>query len=491
MRPSTTRFAGVAAAVIVPAAAIASMPFASTSADRAAEPATAAAAEPLPAGPLAADTGVVAFTNVNVVPMDRERVLEDRTVLVRGERIAEMGPADDVAVPADALVVDGRGRWLVPGIAEMHAHVPGGGQSGTEFMERVLFLYLSNGITTIRGMLGAPIHLEVRERIRGGELLAPRFYTSGPSLNGNSIPSPDSARRAVLHQASAGYDFLKIHPGLSRAAYDTIDAVADRAGIRYAGHVPADVGLWRALEAGQATVDHLDQYAEAIVRDGADASGREPAIFGFHLTDLLDRSRIASVAEATRRAGVWNVPTQSLLVKMLAPADPADLAARPEMRYMPPRMVDGWADAKRRFTDAESYSPELARRYLDVRLAVIKGLYDAGAKLLLGSDAPQIFQVPGFSIRDEVRAFAEAGVPNFGILLAGTRNVAEYFGDEDVYGTVETGKVADLILVGGNPLEDIDNLFRQAGVMVRGRWLPAAEIRRRLDEIATAYDATE
>ena len=219
--------------------------------------------------------------------------------------------------------------------------------------------------------------------------------------------------------------------------------------------------------------------------------GREPAIFGFHLTDLLDRSKIPAVAQATRDAGVWNVPTQSLMVKMVGPEPPETLAERPEMRYVSPESVQQWSRSKTQTLEASGYSTENASVYLETRLALIRGLNEAGAGLLLGSDAPQIFQVPGFSIRDEVRAFDEAGLPPYDILAAGTRNVAEYFGDLDAYGTVEEGKSADLILLEGNPLDDIDNLFRQAGVMVRGEWLSADVIRQRLDAIAAAYRATE
>lgn len=491
MRNAPTRTAALLLGLLLPLVALA----VSTPSSRSAAPDRSSARAPRSAAPLPAkiapgDAPVVAFTHVNVVPMDAERLLEDRTVMVRGERIAAIRPADAAEPPEDAVVVDGRGRYLMPGLGEMHAHVPSG-QGGREFMERVLFLYLANGITTIRGMLGAPVHLEVRESIREGELLAPRFYTSGPSLNGSSIPDPDSARRAVLHQERAGYDFIKIHPGLTRAAYDTMAATAHRAGIRFAGHVPAAVGLDRALAAGQATVDHLDNYAETLVRDDADVDGLEPAIFGFHLTDRLDASKIAAVAEATREAGTWNVPTQTLLVNMLAPDDPATLAERPEMRYMPPQTVESWKRAKQGFREHPAYSPEAARRYLAFRRSVIHGLHEAGAGLLLGSDAPQIFQVPGFSIRAELRELVRSGLSPYEALVTGTRNVAEYFGETDRYGTIAEGRIADLVLVEANPLDDVDNAFRRAGVMVRGRWLPEAEIQQRLDGIAAAYRSTE
>jgi len=197
---------------------------------------------------------VVVFTHVGVIPMDRERVLENQTVVVRGDRIAEVGPAATTLAPTAATRVDGHGKYLMPGLGEMHAHVPVpqieqqlGGSS--EYTERVLLLYLANGVTTIRGMLGHATHLALRERLRRGELLGPTLYTSGPSFNGNSAPDPETARRMVLEQKAAGYDFLKIHPGLSRETFDALARTADSVGIRFAGHVPAAVGLDRALAA--------------------------------------------------------------------------------------------------------------------------------------------------------------------------------------------------------------------------------------------------
>lgn len=424
-----------------------------------------------------------AFVHVNVIPMDRERVLEAQTVLVEQGRIVRLGPADAVELPDDAIRIEARGKYLIPGLAEMHAHVPP--QGGKEWMERVLFLYVANGITTVRGMLGQPVHLTLREDVESGKVLGPRIYTSGPSLNGNSIPDPDSARRAVRHQTGAGYDFLKIHPGLSRASYDAMVAEAGPLGIRWAGHVPADVGLERALEARQATIDHLDQYIEALLPEDAEVS--QSLFFGVNLAGQVEESRIAEVAEATKAAGVWNVPTQSLIEHVLLPEDPGEMAQRPEMRYMPPEMVGNWVRAKNNLLQNDQYDAELAYRFVEIRRKLIKALHDVGAGLLLGSDAPQVFQVPGFSIQAELRLLVASGLSPYEALETGTRNVAEFFGATDEFGTIEEGRVADLLLLEANPLTDIANVAKRAGVMVRGRWLPESEIQAKLDEIAAEY----
>jgi imidazolonepropionase-like amidohydrolase len=429
----------------------------------------------------AAGADVTAFVDVHVIPMDSERILESQTVLVEGERIAEIGPADAVEAPAGATVIEGRGRYLIPGLGEMHAHVPAGGDAA----EEVLFLYLSQGVTTARGMLGQPEHLELRERLARGEVMGPRLYTSGPSINGNSIPSADSAIRAVRHQAQAGYDFLKIHPGPTREVYDALVETAQEVGIPWAGHVPADVGLHRALEARQASVDHLDQYMEAIVAEGTDVTSS--LFFGVNLAGYVEDSRIEEIAARTAEAGVWNVPTQSLIENVLLPDDPAEMAARPEMRYMSPETVARWAEQKTGFLENELYSAELAQRFVEVRRQLIKALSDAGAPMLLGSDAPQIFQVPGFSMLHELRLMVASGLTPYEALRAGTYNVALYFDAVDEFGTVEEGKVADLVLLNANPFDDVANVARRGGVMVRGRWLSADAIEERLEAIAASH----
>lgn len=184
----------------------------------------------------------------------------------------------------------------MPGLAEMHAHIPGG-QAADSIVERVLFLYVSCGITTVRGMLGHPRHLELRARAARGELLSPTIYTSGPSFNGNTIPTTEAAATMVRQQKEAGYDFLKIHPGVKREVFDMLAATADRVRIRFAGHVPAEVGLNRAVESGYATIDHLDGYVEALLRDGAPLTADQSAFFGLNFGDYLDQSRLPALVE--------------------------------------------------------------------------------------------------------------------------------------------------------------------------------------------------
>jgi imidazolonepropionase-like amidohydrolase len=357
----------------------------------------------------------------------------------------------------------------MPGLAEMHGHLPNPDAPGAspELTESVLFLYLANGVTVVRGMQGNPAALELRDRIARGEVLGPRLWVAGQPLSGNSVRTAAAGRRLVEAQRDAGFDLIKIHEGLKRDVYDTIAATAKRIAITLAGHVPDDVGLFRALEAGQVTIDHLDNYVEAAGGDSLDATG------------------IARVVQATRHARAWVVPTMALWETFLA-GDVAALSDLRELRYVPAQWVDTWT---RQLGNIRRDNPDVsaAMREIAARRRILKALADSGAGILLGTDSPQIFSVPGFSLHREVESMAAAGMTPYAILASGTRRVAEYFGSDGDFGTIAQGKRADLVLLSGNPLESLGNLTRPAGVMVSGRWLPREELDRRLDQIAQRY----
>lgn len=425
------------------------------------------------AGPYSAQDPVVAFVNVNVIPMDRETVLADQTVVVSGGKIASIGPAAKAQVPAGATKVDAKGKYLMPALAEMHAHVPGG-QAPDTVVERVIFLYAANGIGTIRSMLGHPRHVPLRERLAKGELFGPRMWSSGPSFNGNSVTSPEVATQMVKDQKAAGYDFLKIHPGVSRASFDAMDATADSLGVTYSGHVPLDVGLHRALEAKYATIDHLDGYVEALAPAGSPAS----QTFGLNLTSVVDESKIPDLVAKTKASGVAQVPTEILLENWLGPQSAETMAAWPEMKYAQPGEVQKWTEVKKKY---DQFPAEARQKLLTIRRRLIKDLHAAGVTILLGSDGPQIWNVPGFSVHRELGTYVASGLTPYQALVTGTRNVAAFFKVEKEAGTVTAGKRADLILLDANPLADIANTMKIAGVVLNGKWMSKEEIQRRLD----------
>ena len=419
---------------------------------------------------------VIVFSNVSVLPMDRERVLDGQTVVVRGGTIVELGPAASVRVPQGATPVDGKGKFLMPAIAEMHAHIPGGNQPDA-LVERTLFLYAANGLGTIRGMLGDPRHLQYRDRVAKGELFSPRIYTSGPSFNGKTVPTPEAAAKAVADQKAAGYDLLKIHPGVTRAAFDALDAKADELGIPFAGHVPLDVGLQRALEARYRSIDHLDGYVEALSREPLTSQ-----FFGLNLINQVDESKISALVAATREAGTWMVPTQVLMDSLLSEESPDAMAQWPEMKYMPADTIKNWINQKNGITGKAPAADR--QKFLVLRRKIMKALLDGGVPFALGSDAPQWWNVPGFSAHRELRSLVAAGFTPFQALQSATINPARYFGTSASTGSVASGMRADLVLLDANPLSDIANTTRIAGVMLNGRWMSRADLDKRLAALA-------
>ena len=422
--------------------------------------------------PNATKAPVTAFVNVNVVPMDRERVIEKQTVIVRGGRIAEIGPANKIKVPDGATKIEGTGKYLMPGLAEMHGHIPPPNAPRT-YTEAVLFLYAANGVTTVRGMLGAPNQLELRDRANRGEIVSPTLYLAGPSFNGNSVNSPEQAVSMVRQQKQEGWDLLKVHPGLTRDEYDAMAKTAKEVGIRFAGHIPAEVGLIHALEMGQETIDHVDGYIEYLNGDSGP----------------LDEAKLADVVRRTKAAGAWIVPTMALWETIIGYPDLDSLAAMPELKYAPPQQVEQWKTTHRNLLNQPDFDRKKVELIAKNRMRILKALHDGGVRILFGTDAPQRFSVPGFSIHREMAHMLKCGFTPYQIIQSATKNVGDYYKGKDNFGVIEAGKRADLILVEGNPLKDVASVARRAGVMAHGRWLPESEIRRKLDEIAGSLRA--
>lgn len=429
----------------------------------------------------AASAESIAFVNVNVIAMTDESVDRARTVIVENGRIATIGAVADTEIPESTRVVDGTDRYLLPGLAEMHGHITGVSPASLDY---TLGLYVANGITTVRGMLGQAAHLRLREQILRQEVLGPRLITSGPSFNGSSVSSPGQAERMVREQHAAGYDFLKIHPGLTRAEFSAMAATANEIGIPFAGHVPEDVGVEAALASGMASIDHLDGYMEMLLPQHEDPSGGIGGFFGLLLAEAADESRIVPVAEATAQAGVWTVPTETLFEHSTNSIPPEEITGWPEMKHVRPGTLAQWVNVKRNLVSDAEFSRATASRAIRLRRALILALHEAGAGLLLGSDAPQRFNVPGFSIHRELGMLVESGLTPYEALRTGTVNVARFFGVEHERGTIEAGKTADLVLLDENPLEDIDNSRRVHGTMLRGRWVSHPDIEAILSRVA-------
>ena len=419
----------------------------------------------------------ILFQNVNLVTMDDESVQYGMDLLVEGDRISRIAPIGEIYAPHGATVINGNGRnYLMPGLAEMHGHVPpmeSGERWPERYLEDVLFLYLAGGVTTVRGMLGHPNQLELKEMVNNNAIAGPTLYLAGPSFSGNTIRSEDDARERVKIQAEEGWDLLKIHPGLSTDQYRAMAETANELGMEFSGHVPAEVGLEMAAKLGQRTVDHLDGYIEYI------GAMEQP------VTD----EQLQKAIDLTLEHDIWVVPTQALWKTLLGAADHEKLMQYDEIKYMPQNVINGWKSYLENQQNTFFYRGEYAAVHAENRQKLLNGLNVAGANILLGTDAPQIFSVPGLAMRHELAIMEEAGLSPYDVIRSGTYNVGKYFKEKDNFGTLTEGSRADLVMTEQNPLENLDTIMSHHGVVVRGYWIPREKIDEKLAEIEEAYRA--
>ncbi|MEX2601613.1 MAG: amidohydrolase family protein [Balneolaceae bacterium] len=426
---------------------------------------------PLQPGIFTIDDRAIVFKNVNLIPMDRNEVVRNQTVIIEGDRISKTGPDHEVSIPAGATVIQADGKYLIPGLAEMHGHVPSLASSPERYLEDVLFLYLAGGVTTVRGMLGHPGQLRLKEQIEKSILPGPNLYLAGPSFSGNSVDSPEEASERVFQQSEEGWDLLKVHPGLTLEEYRAMAESARTVGIPFAGHVPADVGLEEALRLGQQTIDHLDGYIGYM--DAFD----EP----------VTEEELNEVVELTLQYDAWVVPTMALWETIIGAADHNDIAGYEELRFIPREIREEWMGYLHNQAASPGYDPESNQIHAENRLKLLKALSDGGVPILLGTDAPQLFSVPGLSMQREIPLMERAGLTPFEILESGTKNVGDYFSNRDDFGIIAEGYRADLLLLPENPLNDLSVLQNHDGVMVRGIWFPREVIDEKLAEIEQAY----
>lgn len=417
-------------------------------------------------------SGTIAFENVNVVPMTSASVLSNQTVLVRAGRIVEIGAAARVVLPDSAIRIECANRlYLMPGLADMHVHM---------FDPNELLLYLANGVTTVRNLHGLGSHLAWRTSLQRGELLGPRLYTSGPIVDGNQparatnrvIRTAAEARSVVAQQKQAGYDFLKIYDNVPRALYEVLAEEARLKNLPMVGHIPTPVGINGLLEVkGQKGIEHVEEFLP-FYNDGRVTSG------------------VVEMAQALAAAQVWVVPTMVVHENAGQQHEnwPA-LLARAEMRFMNPQTMTEWGWIPT--GEGRARTPAGVERYRRTmsffQNTLVPELHRAGVKLLLGTDAPVAAIVPGFAVMSELRAFVQSGLSPYQTLEIATKNAATFVNAEHEFGTVEVGKAADLLLLAGNPLLDIENVAQRAGVMVRGRWLSEKKMKEKLEELAKSY----
>jgi imidazolonepropionase-like amidohydrolase len=440
----------------------------------------------------------VAFVNVNVIPMDKERVLRNQTVIVRNGLISHIGDAKRIKVPKGAQRIDAAGKFLIPGLSDLHVHLFSDDEFPDALAEDELKIMIAHGVTTIRLMTGTPEQLVLRKRSANGEILAPTIYAASPQFTGRKssnayvVTTEAEARAAVQKSKQDGYDFIKVTTFLKAEVYEAIVDEAKQQNIRVVGHADSRyVGLTRALKAGQ-QIEHLDSYLEALLPETAPIKGSVSDIYlyqpkNWESIDYLDESKIPEIARMTVKANPFATPTMHLFKFTFGKGRTEEsFRAQQDLRFYPQKVIDLWMGVSKRYL-ATAAPIEKREKYIAIRNKIVKAIYDAGGRILAGSDTPEWLMLYGHTLHLELIDLRDAGLSNYAALESATRNPALFFGTLDKTGTIEKGKQADLVLLEANPLEDIGNTQKRAGVMLKGKYYLQSEMNQWLDEIAPRF----
>jgi imidazolonepropionase-like amidohydrolase len=424
-------------------------------------------------------------------------------VLVQGNRITRL---DDGAQPTpdNIQTIDAQGKFLIPGLWDMHVHLLRKGRPEAYFP-----LLIANGITGIRDMGGdmpiSSIH-QLRREIDSGARLGPRIFAPGPLIDGPypTLPSitrvvrnSDEANAAVTDLKQQGADFIKVYNRVPRDAYFTLAATAKTLGIPFAGHIPGSITAREASNAGQKSVEHLfnilfscSSREDELMRMKAQAlssddSGERIELREKYLQIILqsyDPDKARSLFKLFAKNGTWQTPT---LVQRKAFADPPmQTPDNPAMRFIPKSLRWRWDPSQDgRLQGRSDVRKEIEHQFYQKDRALIAPMRAAGVKFLAGTDTPDGFAFPGFSLHDELAALVDAGLTPMEALQSATLNPAEYFGLKDS-GLIKPGNRADLVLLDANPLQDIHNSRRIAGVMLNGKWFSRQNLQEMLDQAA-------
>lgn len=438
-----------------------------------------------------------AFVGVNVIPMDRERVLNDQTVIVKNGVITEIGDAAKVKVPKDAVTVDAKGKFLIPGLVDMHTHLL---SDSDEYPDSIapdeLRVMVANGVTTVRFMIGTPELLKLRGQSATGEIAAPTIYVASPHLTGREqgnnfvVTTTEEAREAVRKSKAAGYDFIKVTTFVPSLIYESAVDEAKKLGIRVVGHADSRfVGVERAWKAEQ-QIEHLDGYMELLLKPDAPMKGSVSDLYiytpdNWKSFDHMDESKIPEIARKTVESNPFVDPTHHFMKNSFGRLrTEEEMRAQPDFKFYPAKVQQTWFDFYKRNRMLNTVPVEKRKRWVEIREKFIKAIHDAGGKLMVGSDTPEFLWLYGFGVHHEMKALKDSGISNYAVLAAGTRNPSDFFGTLDKVGTIQKGKRADLVLLNADPLADISATKNRAGVMLKGKWYTQAELDRWLDEIA-------
>ena len=446
----------------------------------------------------------LAITHVALIDATGAPAKPDMTVFIADKQIAAIGPSTSLSIPRATKTLDASGKFLIPGLVDMHAHLTGAGEPAGS-REFILPLLLANGITTVRDMGGNLESLiTLRHEIESGQFPAPRIVFAGPYLDGNPpffqpslvVTNSGEALEDVHSLVSHGADFIKVQSNLSRDAYFAIADVCRREHITFVGHVPDHVTAAEASDAGQKSIEHLTGVLRACSRNEAllmrnqfaAAPGKSTTWQSLNRELNWERELLQSYSDQHAEALIakfirnhtWQVPTLILLRNDAFPTPQTDPSRDARQKYIPLQVLANWQKgAKERDNGATSQEFALRELLMQASLRIVGKMNAAGVPIMAGTDTTAPFVFPGSSLHEELALLVQAGLTPMQALQAATKLSAEFLGMQQAQGTIEPGRIADLLLLDANPLDDIHSTQKIRAVVLRGKLLD----RNSLDEL--------
>jgi imidazolonepropionase-like amidohydrolase len=437
------------------------------------------------AAPLKAQSDPFALQGVHVITMTNDQVLRNQTILVKNGIIEKLGSSGKIKIPAGYTIIDGKGKYVIPGLFDMHTHFFMEQGEHLNTCEKELNIMLANGLTTARILAGHPEYLKARENVAAGTWAGPQLVVASPQFVGRwpwspafknyeVVNSEEKAQAAVKKFKDEGYDEIKLTFMVAAPVYEAVIAAARENNIKVTGHVGPQVKLPAALRAKQ-QIEHMDEFIDMLLPDTSYNHGQSVSDMNlwrkkaWETVPYLDESKIPALVKMVKDAGVYVTPTNYFFFSSFAQEfTDEQYKAKPDYQYIPASIESERWDIRKRYWD--NAPPKASRdKYIAIRKTMTNQLWRAGVPLMAGSDSPEWFLIQGIALHDELETFVSAGLSTFAALQTATVNPATYLGLIGKTGTIAEGKQADMVLLNNNPLDDIRNTRRIDTVISDGR----------------------